>query len=182
LTKPDDDQHAGPDHRSLIATAGAWLEQIDPGAHHRIKGLRLVTTYGIAAMLGPLPAISHGLPGGASLSSLVGGIALWASDSEAQTTRAASSRDLTLLCAAAVFGAVSMIILTPLLSGAGRPGPELTLAVGAFLVGYLRRFGFSARTRRKAWPQAYLLTNGGACPQVRDRKGRDSMTGLGCPT
>jgi uncharacterized membrane protein YccC len=34
-----------------------------------------------------------------------------------------------------------MIIFTPLLSGAGRPGPELTLAAGAFLVGYLRRFG-----------------------------------------
>ena len=34
-----------------------------------------------------------------------------------------------------------MIILTPLLSGIHRPGPELTLAAGAFLVGYLRRFG-----------------------------------------
>ena len=54
MTKPDDDQHAGPDHRSLIATARAWLGQIDPGAHRRIKGLRLVTTYGIAAMLGTL--------------------------------------------------------------------------------------------------------------------------------
>jgi Fusaric acid resistance protein-like len=134
-------QHAGPVHRSLIAIAGAWLERIDPGTHRRIKGLRLVTAYGIAAMLGTLQAISHGMPGGASLSSLAGGIALWASVSEAQTTRAASSRDLALLCAAAVFGAVSMIILTPLLSGTGRPGPELTLAAGAFLVGYLRRFG-----------------------------------------
>ena len=137
----DNNQHAEPNHHSLIAAAGAWLERIDPGTHRRIKGLRLVTAYGIAAMLGTLQAISHGLPSGASLSSLAGSMALWASVSEAQTTRAASSRDLTLLCAAAVLGAASMIILTPLLSGAGRPGPELTLAAGAFLVGYLRRFG-----------------------------------------
>lgn len=141
MTKPDNDKRASPDHGSLIAIAGAWLERIDPGTNRRIKGLRLVTAYGIAAMLGTLQAISHGMPGGASLSSLAGGIALWASVSEARTTRAASSRDLTLLCAAAVLGAVSMIILTPLLSGMGRPGPELTLAGGAFLVGYLRRFG-----------------------------------------
>src|ERR1700679_3297686 len=106
-----------------VAVVDRWLERIDPGTHRRIKGLRLVTAYGIAAMLGTLQAISHGLPGGASLSSLAGGIALWASVSEAQRTRAASSRDLTLLCAAAVLGAVSMIILTPLLSGKGRPGP-----------------------------------------------------------
>jgi hypothetical protein len=141
LAKPGNDRRAEHDHRPLIATAAAWFERIDPGAHRRIKGLRLITAYGIAAMLGTLQAITHGLPSGASLSSLAGGIALWASVSEAETTRAASSRDLTLLCAAAVFGAVSMIILTPLLSGAGRPGPELTLAAGAFLVGYFRRFG-----------------------------------------
>ena len=141
MTKPDDNHLTHRNHRSLIAIAGAWLDRIDPGTHRRIKGLRLVTAYGIAAMLGTLQAISHGLPDGASLSSLAGGIALWASVSEAQTTRAASSRDLMLLCAAAVLGAASMIILTPLLSGAGRPGPEVTLAAGAFLVGYLRRFG-----------------------------------------
>jgi hypothetical protein len=141
VTDLDNNQRADPAHRSLIAAATAWLEWIDPGTHRRIKGLRLVTAYGIAAMLGTLQTISHGLPSGASLSSLAGSIALWASVSEAQTTRAASSRDLTLLCAAAVSGAASMIILTPLLNGMGRPGPELTLAAGAFLVGYLRRFG-----------------------------------------
>jgi hypothetical protein len=141
LTEPDNNHLASPEHRSLMAIAGAWLERIDPGTHRRIKGLRLVTAYGIAAMLGTLQAISHGLPGGASLGFLAGGIALWASVSEARTTRAASSRDLILLCASAVFGAVSMIILTPLLSSTGRPGPELTLVAGAFLVGYLRRFG-----------------------------------------
>jgi hypothetical protein len=34
-----------------------------------------------------------------------------------------------------------MIVLSPVLSGPGRPGAELTLVSGAFLVGYLRRFG-----------------------------------------
>jgi hypothetical protein len=121
--------------------ASAWLERVDPGTHRRIKGLRLVTAYGIAAMLGTLQGINHGLPSGASLSSLAGGIALWASVSEAQTTRAKSSRDLLFLCIAAVVGAASMILLTPLLSGPHRPGPELTLAAGAFLAGYFRRFG-----------------------------------------
>jgi hypothetical protein len=67
LTTPDNDQQVEPTHRSVIATAGAWLERIDPGTHRRIKGLRLVTAYGIAAMLGTLQAISHGLPSGASL-------------------------------------------------------------------------------------------------------------------
>jgi len=118
-----------------------WLERVDPGTHRRIKGLRLVTAYGIAALLGTLQGIAHGLPSGASLSALAGGFALWASVSEARGTRANSARDLALLCAAAVLGAASMILLTPLLSGAHRPGPELTLASGAFLAGYLRRYG-----------------------------------------
>ena len=84
-----------------------WLENIDPGTHRRIKGLRLVTAYGIAAMLGTMPDIGHGLAGGATLSSLAGGFALWASVSEGRTTRADSSRDLLLLCAAAALGAAS---------------------------------------------------------------------------
>jgi hypothetical protein len=127
--------------RPLMGVVAAWLERVDPGMHRRIKGLRLVTAYGIAAMLGTLQSVNHGLPSGASLCSLAGGIALWASVSEAQATRAASSRDLFLLCLAATLGAISMIIMTPLFSGVHRPGPELTLAAGAFLAGYLRRFG-----------------------------------------
>ncbi len=123
------------------ARLGTWLERVDPGTHRRIKGLRLVTAYGIAALLGTLQGIAHGLPSGASLSALAGGFALWASVSEARGTRANSARDLALLCAAAVLGAASMILLTPLLSGPHRPGPELTLASGAFLAGYLRRYG-----------------------------------------
>jgi uncharacterized membrane protein YccC len=34
-----------------------------------------------------------------------------------------------------------MIVLSPFLSGPGHPGAELTLVSGAFLVGFLRRFG-----------------------------------------
>jgi hypothetical protein len=127
--------------RRPAAITADWLERIDPGTHRRIKGLRLVTAYGIAAMLGSLHDISHGLSNDLSLSSLAGGFALWASVSEARTNRADSSRDLCLLCAAATLGAAIMIGLTPMLSGPGRPGPELTLATGAFLVGYLKRFG-----------------------------------------
>jgi hypothetical protein len=123
------------------ADIAAWLNRIDPGTHRRIKGLRLVTAYGIAAMLGTLPDISHGLNDPASLTSLAGGFALWGSVSEAQTTRARSSRDLVLLCVAATVGAVMMIGLGPLLTGRGRPGPEIVLASGAFLVSYLKRNG-----------------------------------------
>jgi Fusaric acid resistance protein-like len=142
---PADTTYAGAGWRECaarpVATAVGWLERIDPGTHRRIKGLRLVTAYGIAAMLGSLQAISHDVPDRLSLSSLAGGFALWASVSEARTNRTDSSRDLCLLCSAAVLGATMMISLTPVLSGQGRPGPELTLAVGAFLVGYLKRFG-----------------------------------------
>ena len=124
-----------------IIEAMGWLERIDPGAHRRIKGLRLVTAYGIAAMLGMLPVISRGLAHGSILSFLAAGFALWASVSEGRTTRPESSRDLALLVAAAALGAAIMIALTGVLTGLGRPGPELTLASGAFLVGYLKGFG-----------------------------------------
>jgi Fusaric acid resistance protein-like len=124
-----------------VRTAFGRLEEIDPGTHRRIKGLRLVTAFGIAAMLGSLQQITHGRSNDSSLSSLAGGFALWASVSEGRTSRCDSSRDLLLLCTAATLGAAAMIVLTPLLSGPGRPGPELTLATGAFLVGYLKRFG-----------------------------------------
>ncbi len=118
-----------------------WLDRIDPGMHRRIKGLRLVTAYGIAAMLGSLSDITQGLADSGSLSLLAGSFALWASVSEGRTTRAASSCDLLLLCAAAACGAASFIVLAPFLADAGQPAPELVLVSGAFLVGYLRRFG-----------------------------------------
>ena len=124
-----------------LTHAGQWLDRIDPGVHRRIKGLRLVTAYGIAAMLGAMPEISRAVPHASSLSSIAAGFALWASVSEGQATRIKSSRDLLLLNGAAVLGAVIMISLAPILTGAGRPGPELVLVSGAFLVGYLKRFG-----------------------------------------
>ena len=125
---------------ALIA-AIAWLDRIDPGVHRRIKGLRLVTAYGIAALLGTQPDIKHGLQNSFSLDALAGSFALWASVFETQTTRAKSSRDLALLCAAATLGATWMIVFAPVLTGPGRPGPELSLVLAAFLVSYLKRYG-----------------------------------------
>jgi hypothetical protein len=124
-----------------LTHAEQWLDRIDPGVHRRIKGLRLVTAYGIAAMLGAMPEISRAVPHASSLSSIAAGFALWASVSEGQATRIKSSRDLLLLNGAAVLGAAIMISLAPILTGAGRPGPEFVLVSGAFLVGYLKRFG-----------------------------------------
>jgi hypothetical protein len=92
-------------------------------------------------MLGAMPEISSAVPHASSLSSIAAGFALWASVSEGQATRIKSSRDLLVLNGAAVLGAVIMIGLAPILTGAGRPGPELVLVSGAFLVGYLKRFG-----------------------------------------
>jgi len=40
-------------------------------------------------------------------------------------------------------GAASFIVLAPWLQYLGHAGPELTLTIGAFLVGYLRRFGIT---------------------------------------
>ena len=60
----------------------------------RIKGLRLVTAFGLAAMLGTMPEVAgHGL----RLITLASGFALWASVSEARPTRFESTRDLVLL-------------------------------------------------------------------------------------
>ena len=35
-----------------IRRLASWFEQIDPGVHRRLKGLRQVTAYGIATLLG----------------------------------------------------------------------------------------------------------------------------------
>jgi hypothetical protein len=125
----------------LITKFAARLDRLDPGAHRRVKGLRLATAYGIAAMLGALHDIAQGLPNAASLSGLASGFALWASVSEGQATRPKSARDLALLSAAATLGAAGYIGIASLFAGLGRVGPELVLATGAFFVGYLRRFG-----------------------------------------
>ena len=52
---------------ALMAKLLGWLDRIDPGLHRRIKGLRLVTAYGIAALMGAVYDQSHSLLGGASL-------------------------------------------------------------------------------------------------------------------
>nr|WP_244323043.1 FUSC family protein [Paraburkholderia dipogonis] len=132
---------AGEGGRGALQKAATWLEQLDPGTHRRIKGLRLVTAYGIAAALGTLQDVTHGLPGATLVGSLAGNFALWASVSEARVSRPESSRDLAFLCASAVLGAAMFIAFAPILQTLGAAGPELTLVTGAFLVGYLKRFG-----------------------------------------
>src|SRR5919108_1904699 len=119
----------------------AWLDRLDPGTHRRIKGLRLVTAFSIAWMVSTMPGIALRSPAGADLGAMAAGFALWASVSEARTTRAESSRDLLCLVLAAVAGAATTIGLTGLLPTTPRAGAELSLVGGAFCVGYLRRFG-----------------------------------------
>jgi hypothetical protein len=164
---PEDSVHAPGSVRASLSGAIGWLNRIDPGAHRRIKGLRLVTAYGIAAMLGTMADIARGLPNRAALSSLAGGFALWASVSEGRGTRAGSTRDLLLLSAAAALGAASYIVLAPLLQCLGRAGPELTLAGGAFLVGYLRRFGVTGTGLGSQLFIGQLLAYG-ACLSIAD--------------
>jgi hypothetical protein len=115
---------------------GAWFERVDPGAHRRVKGLRLVTAYGLAAMLATVPDIAKGY--GPLLGPLAAGIALWASVSEARKTRNESARDLIWLCLAGGVGAATFSLCAPRL---GPAWAELTLVSGSFCVGYLRRFG-----------------------------------------
>lgn len=126
-----------------LARAFAWLNRVDPGVHRRIKGLRLVTAFAIASMLGIMGDITRGLPDSRTLATLAGGFALWASVSEARGTRTQSSRDLVLLSIAAGVGATSYVLFMPLLMRLGHIGPELVLVTGAFCVGYLRRFGLT---------------------------------------
>jgi hypothetical protein len=119
----------------------SWLETVDPGAHRRIKGLRLVTAYGIAAMLGNLLQRSYLLPDGPDLGYLSAGFALWASVSEGRGTRSASTCDLAILNSTAAVGAMLYAVLAPISIHHVKLSPEWILISGAFLVGYLRRFG-----------------------------------------
>jgi hypothetical protein len=134
-------RHIGLLGAGCLARAARRLERFDPGAHGRIKGLRLVTSYGIAAMLGTMSDITRGIPSHASLATLAGGFALWACVSEVRGTRAESSRDLAILSAAAGIGAAGFALSTPLLARLGHHGTELALISGAFCVGWLRRYG-----------------------------------------
>jgi hypothetical protein len=123
-----------------LRAAAHWLARVDPGVHRRIKGLRLVTAYGIAAALGALHDISRDVQGGAMLGTLAAAFALWASVHEARTARPESARDLALLCVAIGLGASVYVVLSPLASHLGRGGHEAILLIGAFLVGYMKRF------------------------------------------
>jgi hypothetical protein len=127
----------------ILTDLEKWLERIDPGAHRRIKGLRLVTAYGIALALGTLRDVSAHIPSNLSLGVLAGNFALWASVSEARCTRYTSSRDLTVLCIAAAVGASSYALGAPWLQPFGYAWPETILVVGAFFAGYLRRYGIT---------------------------------------
>jgi hypothetical protein len=118
-----------------------WLDGIDPGAHRRIKGLRLVTAYGIAAALGSLKDITADIPRTVTIGTLAAGFALWASVSEGRATRYESSRDLVVLSGAATLGAAIFALFSPWLLDYGRVGSEAILITGAFLVGYLKRYG-----------------------------------------
>jgi hypothetical protein len=132
------------DHALSLATkAMSWLDRVDPGTHRRIKGLRLVTAYGLAASLGTLQDVTRDVPRSVSVGTLAAAFALWASVSEARATRAQSSRDLVVLCLAAACGALSFALLGSSLHAFGRGGPELILVSGAFFAGYLKRFGLT---------------------------------------
>src|SRR5262245_50229098 len=66
----------------IIAVARAvsgWLDRLDPGVHRRIKGLRLVTAFGIAWMASTMPGIALSSPSGVYLGAIAAGFALWAS-------------------------------------------------------------------------------------------------------
>jgi hypothetical protein len=128
--------------RFYFSTVAGWPDRVDPGTHRRIKGLRLVTAYGVAWMLGALPGLAPNLPGRATIPALAAGLALWASVSEGRAAaRAQSARDLVLLVLAGMVGATLMVLLAPRLTGRDLPGAELILVTGAFAVGYLRRYG-----------------------------------------
>lgn len=118
-----------------------WLERIDPGTHRRVKGLRLVTAYGLAAAIGSLHDVTHPFGITLAIGSLADNIALWASVSEARHTRFESSRDLALLCLAATLGALMQALLAPVFSPLSENGAEFTLVNGAFLASYLKRYG-----------------------------------------
>jgi uncharacterized membrane protein YccC len=126
---------------AILARMERWLDRVDPGTHRRVKGLRLVTAYGIAEALGALRDVTADVPSNLSLGTLAGGFALWASVSEGRCTRYLSTRDLIVLCLACAMGASSYALSAPWLRPFGQAWSEIVLVVGAFLVGYLKRYG-----------------------------------------
>jgi hypothetical protein len=117
------------------------LQALDPDGRGRIKGLRLVAAYGIAALLGGVHALTILKLPPATLAILAGAYALWASVSEARSAPAASCRDLAVLCATSGLGALVYIGIAPVLLRTIPAGAEFSLVVGAFLVGFMKRYG-----------------------------------------
>jgi hypothetical protein len=118
-----------------------WLDKLDPGAGGRLKGLRLVAVYAVAAFLGRVCDVVAPLSSGMSVATLAAGFALWASIAEARTERISGTRDLIVLCVAATVGAIVYYHLAQWLSHYPKVGPEASLVTAAFLVAYLKRFG-----------------------------------------
>jgi hypothetical protein len=117
------------------------LQALDPDGRGRIKGLRLVAAYGIAALLGGVHALTALKLPPATLAILAGGYAVWASVSEARAATAESCRDLAVLCVTAGLGALVYIGIAPVLLRTIPAGAEFALLVGAFLVGFMKRYG-----------------------------------------
>jgi uncharacterized membrane protein YagU involved in acid resistance len=123
----------------MVGGIGKWLDEVDPRMDRRLKGLRLVAAYAVAAALGGLwdalmPLASVKTAG------LAAGFALWGSVSEERNERVVASRDLVILCGAAMVGAITYCLLAQWLARIGL-GSEATLVTAAFLVAYLKRFG-----------------------------------------
>jgi hypothetical protein len=57
---------------AILARMERWLDRVDPGTHRRVKGLRLVTAYGIAEALGALRDVTADVPSNLSLGTLAG--------------------------------------------------------------------------------------------------------------
>lgn len=106
--------------RTFLHSFSFWLNRIDPGGRRRVKGLRLVKAYGIAALMGAALLAGGAHPENAPLALLAGGIALWASVCKGRSTRLESSRDLVPLSASAVAGGTHGRAHT--LAGALAPG------------------------------------------------------------
>ncbi|HTJ93817.1 MAG TPA: FUSC family protein [Pararobbsia sp.] len=126
---------------NTLAAIPKWLDTIDPGAHRRTKGLRLVTTYGLALSFGTLRDVTSGIPPDVALGTLAAGFALWAGVFEARTTRYEASRDLAVMCIAAAAGAAFYALISAWLVAHAGVGGEWILITGAFLAAYLKRYG-----------------------------------------
>lgn len=124
-----------------VRALAVWIGEVDPGAERCVKGLRLAVVYAIAVTLGSLWDVASPTSSGIRMAQLAGGFALWASVSEVRSERFAASRDLVILCAAAMVGAVSYALLSPLLRQHEWVSGESVLITGAFLVAYLKCFG-----------------------------------------